>query len=174
MRSISFQKITRLKGAFNSALCFIILTLISCTENQNLTVITGLVESPEKVLKLEMNLSAFGVEADHIPSISATIDFEKQTSKCVKSFFNPAYEGGTYELTQTEMNSVKELLEAAKLSELKKEYSVNYSDQLRSTLLIVTSENEYTVDDYGLVGDAPLQQIYDIVYKLSEMKRVQN
>jgi hypothetical protein len=112
-----------------------------------------------------MNLSAFGVESDSFPSINAIIDFSKDTSICVKSFDNPAYKGSAYSLTKSEMNSILKFLKIADLDKLKKEYSVGKTDQPSSKTKIYTIKKTFIVDDYGLEGDYPLQELYKIVYK---------
>lgn len=112
-----------------------------------------------------MNLSAFGVEADDFPSIDVTIDFSQDTSFCIKSFYNPAYKGSTYSLTQSEMLSVRQLLKISDLEKLKREYTVDKSDQPRSVTKIYTTDTIYVVDDYGLEGEYPLRELYAIVYR---------
>jgi len=122
--------------------------------------------STNKIIKIEMRLSAFGVESDDFPTIDVFIDFPKDSSHCVKSFYNPAYEGSSYTLTNTEMNSILKLLKIEDLEKLKKEYSVDFSDQPRSQTIIYTTKKRYIIDDYGLKGSYPLQELYKIVYKL--------
>ncbi len=112
-----------------------------------------------------MRLSAFGVESEDFPSIDVFINFPKDSSLCVKSFYNPAYEGSSYTLTKTEMNAILKLLKIEDLEKLKKEYSVDFSDQPRSQTIIYTTKKRYIIDDYGLKGSYPLQELYKIVYK---------
>lgn len=122
-------------------------------------------EPADSILKVEMDLSAFGVEADNFPSIKAFLDFAKDSSHCVKSFYNPAYKGSTYSLSTNDMKAVLQLLKTADLPQLKRQYTVNLSDQPRSTITIHTAKATYTIDDYGLVGEYPLKELYRIVYK---------
>lgn len=122
--------------------------------------------STNKIIKIEMSLSAFGIESDDFPSIDVFINFTKDSSHCVKSFYNPAYEGSNYTLTKTEMNTILKLLKIEDLEKLKKEYSVDFSDQPRSQTIIYTTKKRYIIDDYGLKGSYPLQELYKIVYKL--------
>lgn len=120
------------------------------------------------ILKVEMNLSAMGVESDDFPSINVIIDFKENTSRCVKSFYNPAYEGSVYSLTDSEMEAVKTLLELADLEALKEEYTTDYSDQPTSTIKISTIDKTYVTRDYGLKGDETLTKLYKLVYRIHE------
>lgn len=120
------------------------------------------------ILKVEMNLSAMGVESDDFPSIDAILDFRENTSRCVKSFYNPAYEGSVYSLTDSEMESVKTLLELADLEALKEEYTIPYSDQPTSIIKIYTIEKTYLIKDYGLKGEKLLTKLYELVYRIHE------
>jgi len=119
----------------------------------------------ETIVKVEMNLSAFGVESDDFPSIDAVIDFSKDTNVCVKSYYNPAYKGSTYSLSKTEMKDVINLLKISDVQKLKPEYKVSRTDQPNSTTIIYTSKRKYVIKDYGLEGDYPLKELYKIVYK---------
>lgn len=56
-----------------------ILLFVSCAPK-------GATESGNTVSKIEMYLSAFGVESDRYPNIEAMIDFEKGTSLCKVSY----------------------------------------------------------------------------------------
>jgi hypothetical protein len=122
-------------------------------------------EDGEKIVKIEMNLDAFGVESDDFPSIKVLIDFVQDTSLCTKSFYNPKYKGSTYVLTANEMDSIVKLLRIPDLEKVKKKYESNRSDQPRSIAHIYTTEREFTIDDYGLDGDYPLGELYRIAYK---------
>ena len=121
--------------------------------------------SKESILRIEMNLSAFGVESDDFPSIGAYIDFQNDSSNCNKSFYNPAYKGSTYYLSKNEIKKISDLLQGFDLEKLKKEYTVQATDQPTSTTTIYTSTKKITVKDYGLKGEYPLQELYKIVYK---------
>jgi hypothetical protein len=43
------------------------------------------------VTKIQMNLSAFGVESDGFPNIYATIDLKTDTSFCSVSYYDPKF-----------------------------------------------------------------------------------
>jgi hypothetical protein len=118
------------------------------------------------ILKIEMHLSAYGVESDNFPSIEAFVDFTKGSSNCVKSYYNPAFKGSSYKLSNDEINKVLLLLQSSDLYKLKKEYKVNKTDQPTSTLTIYTNQQIFTIKDYGLEGDYPLQNLYKTIYKL--------
>ena len=119
----------------------------------------------DSVVKIEMDLSAFGVESDDFPSIKVAIDFTHDTSSCDKSFYNPAYKGSKYSLTKNEITFVKKLLKLSDLEKLKTEYKVEKTDQPTSTTKIFTTKKTFVITDYGLEGDYPLKEIYKIVYR---------
>lgn len=119
----------------------------------------------DRIVRIEMHLSAFGVESDDFPSIDAWLDFSQDTSLCVKSFYNPAYPGSTYSLTEAEMDAILALLRLEDLERLQPAYQVDRSDQPRSTTNIFTTTKVFTIDDYGLVGEGPLKALYRMVYR---------
>ena len=119
----------------------------------------------DSITKVEMILSAYGVESDHFPSIYVYLDFEKDSSHCEKSYFNPAIKGSTYTLSTVEMKKVLELLQGSDLNKLKPEYSVTKSDQPTSTTTIYGRQRNYVIKDYGLAGEHPLQELYKVVYR---------
>ena len=119
----------------------------------------------ETIVKIEMSLSAFGVESDDFPSIDAVIDFSKDTSVCLKSYYNPTYKASTYSLSKTEMTDILNLLKISDLQKLKTEYKVSRTDQPSSKTVIYTTKTKYTISDYGLEGEYPLKELYKIVYK---------
>lgn len=133
------------------------------------TTLTGYGQTSQKdtetIVKIEMNLSAFGVESDDFPSIDAVIDFSKDTSICVKSYYNPSYKGSTYSLTKTELTDILDLLGISDVQKLKPEYKVSRTDQPNSTTTIYTTKTKYVIKDYGLEGEYPLKELYKIVYK---------
>jgi hypothetical protein len=133
-------------------------TLTGCRQNSN--------KNTEAILKIEMNLSAFGVESDNFPSIDAVIDFSKNKSVCVKSYYNPDIKGSTYSLSETDMKDILTLLNNSELQKLKPEYRVTRTDQPSSKTIIYTTKAKYEISDYGLEGNYPLQELYEIVYKL--------
>lgn len=147
---------------------FYILTIISVFLTSYISAQTNAIkknESTNSILKVEMSLSAFGVESDSFPSIDVFIDFEKDSTNCVKTFYNPAYKGSTYTLTKSEMESIIELLKNSDLEKLKKSYTTNITDQPSSKTVIQTNKAKYTINDYGLKGGYPLQELYKIIYK---------
>ena len=122
-------------------------------------------EARDVIRKIEMNLSAFGVESDDFPSIQATVDILNDSSVCIKTFYNPSYPDSIYKLSRLEMDQIVKLLRLSDIRNLKKEYTVAKTDQPRSITTFITNTEEFTIDDYGLVGEYPLQKLYEIVYK---------
>lgn len=122
--------------------------------------------SADTITRVEMNLSAFGVESDDFPSIDVLIDFTNDSSICKRSYYNPAFKPSTYKLSNTELKNVLQLLHASNLDKLKTEYKVAWTDQPTSTTKIYTAQKTYVIKDYGLEGDYPLKELYKIVYKL--------
>ena len=118
------------------------------------------------VIKIEMDLSAFGVESDYFPSARVLIDFVNDSNLCVKSFYNPAIKGCTYRLSKVEMAEIACLLTLPLLENLKNRYEVNRTDQPTSITKIYTAAKVYIIDDYGLDAPHPMDRLYEIVYKL--------
>jgi hypothetical protein len=123
-------------------------------------------KSTDTITRVEMNLSAFGVESDDFPSIDVLIDFTNDSSICKKSYYNPAFKPSTYKLSNSELKNVLQLLQASDLGKLKTDYKVARTDQPTSTTKIYTTQKTYVIKDYGLEGDYPLKELYRIVYKL--------
>jgi hypothetical protein len=134
--------------------CSVLLMLHSCSA-----------QPKQQISKIEMHLSAFGVEADDFPSIDVIIDLASDSSRCVKSYYNPAYKGSVYHLSKEELEKIRKLLENTALSAVQKEYTTNKSDQPRSTTIIYSSEGKFEFNDYGLLGNTPLKELYNIIYK---------
>lgn len=113
-------------------------------------------------------LSAFGVEADGFPTISATIDFENRKATCEVSYYEPQYKPRQYNLSSKEIDTLLNLINHIDWKNFKKDYAVGRTDQPTSTVTIKTSQDEFIIKDYGLEGDAPLPELYRIVYKLEQ------
>ena len=118
------------------------------------------------VTKIEMNLSAMGVESDGFPYIQATIDFKRNSSICKVSYDNPKFKDSTYSLTVTEMKEILNILQKTDLAHIKKEYKTGPTDQPTSTTIIYTAKKEFRIEDYALQAKYPLSKLYKIVYKL--------
>jgi hypothetical protein len=119
----------------------------------------------DSITKVEMHLSAFGVESDDIPSIDCFIDFTADSSKCEKWYYNPAHKSSTYKLSNAEIVELSKLLHKADLEKLKTEYRVGKTDQPTSITTIYAGQRKFTIKDYGLEGEYPLQELYRLVYK---------
>ncbi len=137
----------------------IVCTLPACISSQTNR------QPDHNITKVIMSLSAFGVESDDFPSIEVYIDFDKDSSNCVKSYYNPAYKGSAYRLSAAEMQKVRILLEESNLNKLKTSYKWPASDQPTSTTIIYSRQTTFTITDYGLKGDEPLPELYKLVYK---------
>jgi len=118
------------------------------------------------ITKVEMHLSAFGVESDDAPNIDAVIDFAKDSGKCHRSYYDPKYKPSTYYLDTTQIRHILKLLQQTDLDKLKDNNDISMSDQPSSTTIIYTNLGQYKVYDYGLRAESPLQEMYKIVYKL--------
>jgi hypothetical protein len=119
----------------------------------------------ELILKIEMSLSAFGVESDDFPSIDAVIDFSNDSSHCAKWFYNPSNKDSVYYLSKQEIQSVLALLRISDLEKLKTEYHTKKPDQPSSKTVVYTTKRKFIINDYGLIGAYPLTELYEIVYK---------
>jgi hypothetical protein len=119
----------------------------------------------DSITKVIMNLSAFGVESDDYPTINVFLDFAKDSSNCVRPYYDPKFDTSSYKLSHDEMKKILRLLETSDLTQLKAEYTTPKTDQPTSTTTIYAGHKIFTVKDYGLVADSPLQELYDIVYK---------
>lgn len=144
---------------------FLLLTIFTFNNCKSQTGKTYEIQSLDSVVKLEMNLSAFGVESDNFPTIDVYIDFAKDSGSCHKSYYNPKLKPSTYSLTSFELEEIKGLFKTTDFEKLKKEYTTNLSDQPTSTTKIYTTSRVYVIKDYGLKGDYPLEKLYDIIYK---------
>jgi hypothetical protein len=146
--------------------CFLLLAIFvlgNCTCGQNS--ISNKKPVAGGIIQLEMKLSAFGVESDDFPSIDAVIDAVRGTSSCRKWFYNPAYKDSVYSLAPSEIKKIQDILKNTNWEKMQKAYKTDKTDQPSSQIIIYTISNKYIISDYGLEGDAPLQDLYKIVYK---------
>ena len=114
-----------------------------------------------------MKLSAYGVESDDFPNIDVYVDFTKDSSHCRKWYFNPAYKESEYTLTKDQMETVRKLLENSNIPDLIHKPKLETSDEPTSYLTVYETKNKFSIEDYGLMGDAPLKDIYKIVYRIN-------
>ena len=117
---------------------------------------------------LQMDLSAFGVESDDFPNINAFIDFLADTGFAFRSYFDyKKHPSTTFHFSKSEIQEIRDLLQKEDLSKLHEEYSFDECTDLPKSVTIINSSSQtYTVNDYGLIGDPPLQGLYDAVYRL--------
>jgi hypothetical protein len=137
------------------ALLFISLVTIGCSSKPD----------TEKVLRVNGHLNAFGVENDHAPTIDVNVDFVTNKAAAQRAYYNPAVKASVYTLQAAEISKLKEIIEQADLSKLKQDYRITKTNQPASLITIVTDKKTYTIGDYGLEGEAPLPEIYKIIYK---------
>lgn len=117
--------------------------------------------------KIEMNLSAFGVESDDFPYIRAIINFKTDSSLCERWYDNPIYKDSSYSFTKAEKTTILNLLLNTDIKDMQKEYKAAMTDQPTSTITIYTNHDTIQFKDYGLIGQSPLEDIYKLVYKLN-------
>jgi hypothetical protein len=141
------------------------LSILSCSTATS-DKVTSKQPGANSILRIEMHLSALGVESDDFSSINATIDFVHNYSSCTKTYYDPAFKGSTYHLSKIESAKVLSLLQQVNLEKLNKHYHIQRPDQPTSTATIYTNNKTYSIEDYGLIGEYPLQELYEIVYKL--------
>jgi hypothetical protein len=122
--------------------------------------------STRRFLRLEMQLSAFGVEADHFPNADAYIDFLKDSSKIKMSCYNPKHKDSSYSLTTAEIGQTREMLEKTDFSKLRNEYPAATVDMPTCRIKIFTDKDSISIIDHGAVADRPLPGLYEIVFKL--------
>ena len=120
----------------------------------------------DSVARIEMHLSAFGVEADSFPTIAIVIDFVNGYSKCVKSYFDPDIKPSFDTFSVEDRRKIALLFKNFDLTNLKAEYTVSRIDQPTSTTIIYIGAQKFVIKDYGLVGPYPLRELYKIAYKL--------
>ena len=63
------------------------------------------------------------------------------------------------------MQQIHRILNNTDLEKFKNKYSVDRSDQPKSTITFYTNTKKIVIEDYGLNGEYPLQELYKIVYK---------
>lgn len=132
--------------------------------------LTGIAKTPNKrsadqVEKIEMHLSAFGVESDDFPNIDAVIDLQTDSGYCHKWYYHPKHKDSTWQLTSTEIKKIATLFENTDLSQLKTDYKTLQTDQPTSTTLLSTKLRIIAINDYGLLAEEPIKSLYKLVYK---------
>jgi hypothetical protein len=144
-------------------LAIVVFAFTHCSNNQS--AIINNTPFTDSFTKIEMHLSAYGVESDNFPSIDVSIDFVNNSSTCHKWFYNPAFKDSTYSFSKNVTDSILQILKRTDWEKIKKEYTTQASDQPTSTIIIFTASRKFTIKDYGLKGDEPLQELYKIGYK---------
>lgn len=119
-----------------------------------------------RLLKLDMFLSAFGVESGGFPTIDASIDFIADTSRCEVTYYEPWLTPKQYSFSKQQVDTIRLLLANPGLKKLKKGYSEGPTDQPTSTTTIYTTQDTLSIKDYGLQAGYPMTELYRIVYDL--------
>lgn len=117
-------------------------------------------------VKIESDLSNFGVESEWYPSIHCLINLANNSSSCKKTYDNSKYKDSTYSLNKNDMQQIDRILKHTDLKKLKNKYSVSVPDQPKSIITFYTATDKIVIEDYGLQGEYPLQDLYKIIYKL--------
>ena len=146
---------------------------ISCSHNSNSTTNENTpAQNTHKpanltISKAELTLSAFAHGTDNYSEIYVYIDFEKDSSYCHKHCYNPAlaYKAFTYTLTPSQIKNVLALLKMVNLQETDVYYEKQVPYLPTSTTVVYTNKGKFTINDYGLIANKPLPQIYNMVYK---------
>lgn len=141
------------------SICFLIIFQISHAQKAS----QG---NQEGVIRIEMDLSAYGVESRGFPTIKAVIDLYHDSRLCKVSYYEPELHDTAYKLTKPVMDSIRYLVNNCDLKKLKKNYSIDYTDQPTSTTIFYLKDEQITITDYGLEGDQPLRALYKFVYQL--------
>lgn len=119
-----------------------------------------------RIVKIESDLSNFGVESEWYPSIHCLVNLANNSSSCKKIYDNSKYKDSTYSLSKTELQQIDRILKDIDLKKLKNKYSIVDTDQPKSTITFYTNTDKIVIEDYGLQGEYPLQDLYKIIYKL--------
>lgn len=148
---------------------FLLIALVSlcCCSGTNLTN-TNSVSKQFHLLKLNMFLDAFGVESNGFPAINATINFVSDSGICNIAYYEPWLKQKQYSFSKAEIDTLRVLLKTADLTNITKSYKGEYTDQPTSTTTIYTSQDTFTIKDYGLQAKFPISELYRIVYNLKE------
>jgi hypothetical protein len=120
--------------------------------------------------RIEFRLSALGVESYGFPNIDAIIDVQNDTSYCMVSYYEPNLHDTAYKLTKQEMDKIRFSVTRGALKRLKPKYEVSSTDLPTSTTIFYCSDKAIKIEDYGLEGPLPLQELYVLVYKLNHMR----
>jgi len=135
-----------------------------------------------RLLRLEMHLSSSGTDATASGSgpragglagttADAVVDFEKDTGYCRKTYWTVGQGDTSYPLSRHTISRLLAVAEEVNWQKFKTEFRKKGRDSLPvSTLTVIMSNDTIVVKDYGLVGDAPLHDLYETVYQLGPAK----
>jgi hypothetical protein len=117
------------------------------------------------VTRLEVELSAYGVESDNYPSIKVVVDFLMDTSLCIRSYYNPSINGSVYRLSLADIRTIKRLLEDPEFKDLKRNYANKKTDQPVATTTVYKGQDKFVISDYGLEGTSLLKDLYGLIFR---------
>jgi hypothetical protein len=117
------------------------------------------------VTRLEVELSAYGVESENYPSIKVVVDFLMDTSLCIKSYYNPSINGSFYRLSRADIRTIKRLLEDPEFKDLKHNYANKKTDQPVATTTVYKGQDKFVISDYGLEGTNLLKDLYGVIFR---------
>lgn len=141
----------------------ILLCLFICM--QTVMAQTNAVKNNTNINKVQIFLSAFGVESDGFPNIDAIIDLQNDTNICRASYYDPHFHDTTYRLSSSDMLAIKNILDSCDIKQLQTNYKIDFSDAPTATSVFFLNNEEIKISDYGLRGDCPLTKLYDIIFK---------
>lgn len=133
-----------------------------------------------RLLRMEMHLSAGaggvpgggvpGGGAGAFPTADAIVDFEKDTAWCRKTYGIPGQGDTVYSLSRHTISRLLDVMEKVNWQKFKTEFRKQGDGLPESTTTMIMSNDTIVVKDYGLVGDAPMHDLYETIYRLGPVK----
>ncbi len=123
----------------------------------------------DTIVKLEMHLSAMGVESEGFPNVDVVIDLKADTGNGSKWYFEPFFQPEKYSFSKADIKKVLGMIDTADLDRIKRERVTTRrtaTDQPTATTIITyTSGRKLVLDDYGMVCTGPMRDIYLLVFR---------
>ena len=128
-----------------------------------------------RLLRMEMHLSAGaggapGGGAGAFPTADAIVDFEMDTGWCRKTYGVPGQGDTVYSLSRHTISRLLDVTEKVNWQKFKTEFRKKGDGLPESTMTMFMSNDTIVVKDYGLVGDAPMHDLYETIYQLGPVK----
>jgi len=144
-------------------LIFHVLIALLCTKCQS----PSHSDAPKEV---EFTLIKFHLTGDAegccFGGIDGTIDFLRDTSYFVITDFTSKKPISSYKLSKLEIDTIQALVRLINFPWKPKSERFTVTDQSTSNTMFCRGTDTFSISDYGLNGDQPLQDIYKIVYKI--------